>query len=183
LQTRRIAIAMPNLSKAEMTVTFPDGTAIGIGSVLVEDYDSLEPIELPYAAPSGTVYALLDPRFTGIQSVRYIGVTHKTVRQRRGRHLSAARAGTSTMRVYQWIRELLEAGLEPEPVALQTEADERHEARWINFFRDLGAPLCNSLRSGQWLFRALTPEDRRELEAHARNGEGSRCLPAMTRVG
>jgi len=56
------------------------------------------------------IYGLLDPRDG---SLHYIGKTHKRREWRLAEHIQLARDGDSRP-VYDWIRTLLEAGVEPE---------------------------------------------------------------------
>lgn len=62
-------------------------------------------------APTGTLYALVDPRDG---AVRYIGQTTKTVTERLAGHIA-----NPAPRVGEWISELRQAGLAPHPVALR----------------------------------------------------------------
>ena len=55
------------------------------------------------------IYGLLDPRDN---SLRYIGKTHKRREWRLAEHIECARENDKRP-VYDWIRELLHAGLEP----------------------------------------------------------------------
>lgn len=80
------------------------------------------------------IYGLLDPRD---QSLRYVGKTHKRRELRLAEHLEAARSGRSS-HLYNWIREVLEAGFEPEIFVLERvpgdqdweEAERRQIAKW-----------------------------------------------------
>ncbi len=56
------------------------------------------------------IYGLIDPRDA---SLRHIGKTHKRREWRLAEHLEHAREG-DRRRVYDWIRELIQAELQPE---------------------------------------------------------------------
>ena len=80
------------------------------------------------------IYGLLDPRD---QSLCYIGKTHKRREIRLREHIQAAMDGRKAP-VYVWIRELLEANLQPSIFVLEKlpggsdwrEAEQRHIAQW-----------------------------------------------------
>lgn len=87
------------------------------------------------------IYALVDPRD---DQVRYVGKSDKP-RTRCRQHIRAARMGVQ-LPVYDWIRELLDEGLEPHQEVLEeTLVNEWPEAErhWIAHFRALGADLTN----------------------------------------
>ena len=61
------------------------------------------------------IYGLLDPRD---KSLRYVGKTHKRREIRLADHIEDTLVGSSAP-VHQWIRELLNIGLEPEVFVLK----------------------------------------------------------------
>lgn len=92
------------------------------------------------------IYALIDPR---TDAVRYVGKSDKP-RTRLRQHIRAASGGANS-RLYQWIRELLAAGLEPhmeilEEVSVNEWPDaERH---WMEVYHGRGCQLLNATLIG-----------------------------------
>ena len=89
------------------------------------------------------VYVLLDPR-TG--RVRYVGMTEKSVEDRRDSHMWARNLVGASAHA-DWLRELRDAGLRPDVMRLQsfsgTQAARDAEKRWIKRFLAVGADLTN----------------------------------------
>jgi len=81
------------------------------------------------------IYGLLDPRDS---CLRYVGKTHKRRENRLQEHLESAAEGR-TSHIYNWIRSLLNVGLEPTIFVLErvpgTGDWEEAEKRWISFWR------------------------------------------------
>lgn len=99
-----------------------------------------------------SIYGLVDPR-DGV--VRYIGQSNHIPR-RKWQHLREAQRAfpRSGSRKSEWLRELLDAGYEPEIVILETVPDgEANEAerRWIDRAGDpiLNDPPCDYVRGGE----------------------------------
>lgn len=82
------------------------------------------------------IYGLVDPRD---RCLRYVGKTHKRRELRLQEHVEAARGG-GTSYVYQWIRELFDAGHLPEIFVLErvpgTDNWEEAERKQIGFWRE-----------------------------------------------
>ena len=82
------------------------------------------------------IYGLVDPRN---RCLRYVGKTHKRRELRLNEHIEAARADGAS-HVYRWIRELLDAGHEPQIFVLErvpgTDSWEEAERRQIAFWRE-----------------------------------------------
>lgn len=107
------------------------------------------------------IYLLIDPRD---DSVRYVGVTTKNLKQRYNEHASAARRGERSY-AYAWFRQVLADGLRPEIKPIEDIAPGGDwisaERRWIKFYRDAGARLANLTDGGDgvWGYRR-SPEQR-----------------------
>ena len=82
------------------------------------------------------IYGLVDPRDC---SLRYIGKTHKRSENRLADHIERAQQGDKRP-VYQWIRELLDLGMEPEIFVwkrIEPNADWREaEKKAIRFWKN-----------------------------------------------
>lgn len=95
-----------------------------------------------------TIYALRDPR---TWEVRYIGKTAYSVGERLCKHINLALRGHRDHK-YNWLRQLLAAGLEPVLGILEElppEGDwEEAEAWWIAEGRKRGWPLTNQTDGG-----------------------------------
>jgi hypothetical protein len=81
------------------------------------------------------VYALKDPRTS---QVRYVGSTIQEPNRRFQKHLVIAAKGINTTHKYNWIRELLSAGLRPELGVLETTTIAHvyeREQHWIAHYR------------------------------------------------
>jgi hypothetical protein len=90
-----------------------------------------------------TIYLLIDPR-DGL--IRYVGSTSRPVRVRFLSHRGAARRG-SHHPVAVWVRGLLDAGLDPLLVPLDSvpaSVAGAAEDYWITFYLDGDAPLLNA---------------------------------------
>lgn len=94
------------------------------------------------------IYVLRHPL---TKEIRYVGKTKNPIKYRRRDHIGAARKGCTGMPVYNWIRKLLEEGLEPdiEEVALVNEDNWRKEEdSWIMNLRLVGCSLLNACGGG-----------------------------------
>jgi hypothetical protein len=81
------------------------------------------------------VYALKDPR---TNEVRYVGSTIQAPYRRFQKHIVIAEKGVNTTHKYNWIRELLRAGLRPELAVLETTTSAliyEREQYWIAWYR------------------------------------------------
>lgn len=103
-----------------------------------------------------TIYGLVDPR-TGM--LRYVGVTRQTVKRRLTDHIKRSRNGEATYRS-NWIRSVLDEGLEPQTIVLEVTEDRDREIIWIAFFRSRGCELTNSTDGGEGVINL--PEEIRE---------------------
>lgn len=91
-----------------------------------------------------TIYGLVDPR---TETVRYVGVTKRTVKHRLRGHLSHAASGKN-FPVCRWIRKLKTAGLAPFPIAIEITTDREREVFWVSFYRQQGFTLLNCNAGG-----------------------------------
>jgi hypothetical protein len=104
-----------------------------------------------------SIYVLIDPRdFT----VRYVGLTKNTIKQRFGKHLYDARHNCR-FPVQRWIARLLEMELKPIPALLEETYDPTAETHWILCFRQQAARLLNCNDGGSAI--NPTPETREKL--------------------
>lgn len=93
------------------------------------------------------IYALVDPRTS---QVRYIGKS-QSVDVRVHRHLSDAARGVDT-HCARWLRSLLSKGLRPEVFVIcwcKSEDWQACEQKWIDHYREAGAPLTNLAAGGR----------------------------------
>ena len=94
------------------------------------------------------VYGLIDPR---AGELRYVGKTERSTHVRLKRHMHNAREGVRS-HVYNWLRQLLAAGLKPEVEVLEThetaEALVEAERHFIAYFRSIGCNLTNATEGG-----------------------------------
>ena len=104
-----------------------------------------------------TIYALKDPR---TDAVRYVGATQLPLFVRLGYHLNDICSDRKQSPRVQWLRELVDADLEPDIVELATlltgnsrEAG-RLEQGWIEHFKEKGCDLLNVRRGGGGLSSA-----------------------------
>lgn len=99
---------------------------------------------------SWVIYTLSDPRIP--ETVRYVGITHGTIRKRLGTHIFLARKGVLHTRTVHWIQFLLAGGVEPVLKVIDNgvgpgwEASERY---WITWHRERGFGLTNHTSGGQ----------------------------------
>jgi hypothetical protein len=99
------------------------------------------------------IYGLYDPR---VNSIRYVGKTRQTLKQRMAAHLSEGRRvldgrSTTTTAVYCWIAKLLNEGVRPEIRLLEecTQSIEGYlEIEWIANMRLCGGPTMLNLTEG-----------------------------------
>lgn len=94
------------------------------------------------------VYVLVDPRD---RQVRYVGETGRSARSRLSQHIRTARERT-TPRVNAWIRGLLNDGVEPEIIEVESASSKESryaaEIYWIEQFSAMGASLLNLAKGG-----------------------------------
>lgn len=94
------------------------------------------------------VYGLIDPRSGGL---RYVGKTERSAVARLKRHIHNAREGVKS-HVYNWLRQLLAAGLKPEVEVLErhetAEALDEAERHFIAYFRSIGCDVVNLTSGG-----------------------------------
>jgi group I intron endonuclease len=94
------------------------------------------------------VYGLIDPR-SG--ELRYVGKTERSNVVRLKRHVHNAHEGVSS-HAYNWLRQLLAAGLKPEVSVLEVhetaEALNEAERHLIAYFRSIGCDLTNATEGG-----------------------------------
>lgn len=90
-----------------------------------------------------SIYGLTDPR---TNQVRYVGKTVQPLKLRLQQHIFPARTHRQNHARAQWIRALIEQGLKPEIVLLETvpESEWREaERRWIAHYKGQNATLAN----------------------------------------
>jgi len=96
------------------------------------------------------IYGLFDPR-NG--ELRYVGKTEGSLRIRLQHHLYRARHSKSNTYKANWLRSVLDAGLTPEVVELETAPDASSLADaecWnISYYRSLGCRLTNLTKGGE----------------------------------
>lgn len=141
------------------------------------------------------VYGLIDPRSGGL---RYVGKTERSAVARLKRHIHNAREGVKS-HVYNWLRQLLAAGLKPEVEVLErhetAEALDEAERHFIAYFRSIGCDVVNLTSGGdgsvgyrhteqskqkqraKMAGRKLTPEHRASISL----GLAGRLVPSSTR--
>lgn len=93
------------------------------------------------------IYTLEDPRGGG---VRYVGVTHRTLKARLAGHLSLARKSVSYHSI-NWIRKLQSEGVTPVILAIESGWGPdwgRVETKWISWYREQGCALTNATTGG-----------------------------------
>lgn len=94
-----------------------------------------------------TIYGLKDPR---TDRLRYVGKA-TDVKKRVQNHCCPSRLNGATHR-QRWLRNLIEAGLKPEVLILETVSEEdwqEAERRWIAHYREVGDDLVNFLDGGE----------------------------------
>ena len=91
------------------------------------------------------IYRLLDPRFSGILAVKYVGKTHQRIQDRLRQHVKESRSRRKRYKVNLWIVELLTQNLRPIIELVETvETGWRlAEKKWIDYCLSTGATLCN----------------------------------------
>lgn len=113
------------------------------------------------------VYALIDPRTL---EIKYIGITKRNTKVRLLDHIRIAKNETDTnIHKRAWIRQLLELGLEPKIVILETcpiEDLSNSEIWWIALCKRLGFNLTNLTEGGDfppgWDGRTHTEETKQK---------------------
>jgi hypothetical protein len=94
------------------------------------------------------VFGVIDPRTHEIKQVAEVKDPGIDEMRRYFRKFFIDRPATSVTGPYTaWVRDLREAGLEPEFVILEHSARPGGKARWIQRLRDAGAELTNSRSS------------------------------------
>lgn len=105
-----------------------------------------------------TIYMLIDPRD---EEIRYIGWTSRTLERRLYEHVHIVSHGRLKK---EWVRQLLQCGLEPRiQVIQQVPAQSWAAAKiyWIGFFRKMGCPLTNMSNGGDGNLGCLVSEETR----------------------
>jgi hypothetical protein len=128
-----------------------------------------------------TIYALVDPRRSGKDAVRYIGVTHGSLRRRLTVHLADARCHKDgpNHRVH-WLMSLLSAGVTPQIVALETVDRDgfKRECQVIAEYRSEGYDLTNTTDGGEGTLGYVVSPD-----VKARNSDTARRSWADPKYG
>lgn len=118
------------------------------------------------------IYGLSDP-LTG--ELRYVGKTVKSLRHRLKSHLVAVRRGESKHHAGNWLRKLIDDGVQPEIFEIElvpvggdwVEA----ESHWIALMRALGCRLTNMAAGGQGAVGYKAPPEHREKLRKAHLGQ------------
>jgi hypothetical protein len=112
---------------------------------------------------SWTIYVLSDPETP--DDVRYVGVTHHSLKRRLSVHL--ARSKGMTYHSARWVRKVVSSGVVPLITAIHTgEGDSwgSVEAWWIQWHRERGYRLTNITNGGEGTpGRVTSPETRAKL--------------------
>ncbi len=103
------------------------------------------------------IYTLKNPRVP--DRVRYVGRTVNTER-RMENHIGYAIRLPHKTPAYSWILSLLSMGLMPLMEVVESDADDRAEQKWIDYYRAIGAPLLNVTNGGGGTLGWGTPEQR-----------------------
>lgn len=112
-----------------------------------------------------------DPRQPG--AVRYVGVTHKTVRERLRDHIRTAVRGICRYHSSVWIRSLLAADVQPQIRIIQagTGPDwDQAEIAWIAWHREQGHDLTNHTAGGEGTLGVVVSEETRRKQSLAKVG-------------
>jgi len=122
-------------------------------------------------APSFLIYGLVDPR-SG--QLRYVGLHAGDLTKRLREHLCLARKGRKIY-VYDWIRQVLSAGLNPGIVELEacgSEAEMREAEVWhIAYWRSLGCRLTNLTAGGEGALGYRHYDENRAKMSRAKKGK------------
>lgn len=110
------------------------------------------------------IYTLNDPI---TNEVRYIGITSKTLKERLRHHLKDANVFKLKSHKKYWIRQLLDKGMSPIIVLLETcndyESGLKREIELISEYKSLGYNLVNNTNGGQGTIGLkLTPQQKIE---------------------
>ena len=132
------------------------------------------------------VYGLIDPR-NG--ELRYVGKTVGKLQTRWRAHIAPSKLG-DTYRC-RWIRQLLAAGLKPEPFVIETHGSEDDlngaEVWWIAYLRSIGCRLTNTSDGGDGATGVRWSEDRKvRMSEHFRGrvvSDETRKLLSESRKG
>lgn len=96
------------------------------------------------------IYGLIDPR---TQELRYVGKTVLTPDRRLCTHKWRAKAEPHKVHSMAWILSLAKTGMEPDVFTIEEvppyENWVEREQFWIEYFRAIGANLCNHSRGGE----------------------------------
>lgn len=90
------------------------------------------------------IYLLRDPRDN---SIRYVGITRMTLRDRLLHHVRIARSGEKTHRA-SWVRHLISFNLIPIIELIEENSNFDREVYWIKYYRDQGHDLVNTTEGG-----------------------------------
>lgn len=121
--------------------------------------------------PGHFVYGLFDPR-NG--ELRYIGFHVGVLQKRLREHLCHARKGKK-LYVYDWMRQVLTAGCDPEIHVFQ-EFDTAPEmvaaeVYWVRFFREAGCRLTNLTDGGEGCFGYRHTSEAKKKMSEAKRGK------------
>ncbi len=126
----------------------------------------------------GTIYGLFDPR---TDELRYVGLhENDRLQVRLSKHLSRARADSSTRHSLNWMRQLMRYGMKPRIRSIQVvegfENLKAAEKYWIAHLKSLGCRLTNSTDGGEGL---VNPS----LEVREKIAASKRGKPRPASVG
>jgi len=91
------------------------------------------------------IYVLIDPRNN---SIRYVGVTCKSIHERLSGHIRTARHDNRTRRD-RWINCLSSQGLRPIIACIEETSDRNRECFWIEYYANQGCDLTNHTVGGE----------------------------------
>lgn len=112
------------------------------------------------------IYGLIDPRDGRL---RYVGKTTATLRKRLRAHLNDVKRGRVYIPRHKWMSELITAGLEPDGVEIEQDADDWREAEqfWIALLRAQGCDLLNATAGGDGLVSYRHTEETRRKQSES----------------
>lgn len=90
------------------------------------------------------IYGLIDPRD---RVIRYVGQTCQNIDARLGQHVQNSKSPLLRSYLYHWVREMLDADIFPQIVALEVttkESADAHEQSWIKRLHDETGKLVNT---------------------------------------
>lgn len=135
-----------------------------------------------------TIYGLIDPK-TG--QLRYVGKTVSLLKRRLAEHISDVRRGRVWIPRHKWILSLLQDGLCPEIIEIETlptEGWREAEMFWIECLRSQGCDLLNATAGGDGLTSYRHREDTKQKQSEAakrryqRPGEREKSGEAVRRA-